>query len=170
MALARILTAAVLPAVLWAMPAPADEPMMSPAVWEVCSPDGVYCARLDPDTDTIAAYKAGAGGDVLWTAPGWSRVAALADDGEHLVLGYEGMNLIPVDYDPGMEMLTFYRRGEVFRRVALPVLVGDEALQRTVSHYYWGDYLGLDADGYYAVRTFAGREIRFDMATGMPVR
>ena len=61
-------------------------------------------------------------------------------------------------------------RGEVIQRIALSALVGLEALQRTVSHWYWGDYLGLGADGRYGVRTATGREIRFDMTTGKPVR
>jgi hypothetical protein len=144
--------------------------MMPPSVWGTCSPSGEYCARLDPADNSIQAYRPGAHEVVLWSAAGWSRIAALADDGEHLVLGYEGMNLIPVDYDPDMEMLTFYRRGEVIRRVPLSALIDRGALQRTVSHWYWGDYLGLDAEGRYAVRTADGRQIRFDMTTGKAVR
>ena len=144
----------------------ADEPMLPPSAWEVCSPDRAYCARLDPDTRTITAYRAGASDDVLWTAPGWSRVAALADDGEHLMLGYEGMNLIPVDYDKAMAMLTFFRRGRQIAVVRLRDLAGWLNLQRTVSHYYWGDYLGLDADGHYVVKVSRGGKIRFDMKTG----
>lgn len=157
-------------ALLFPIPVLADEPMMPPSVWETCSPSGEYCARLDPKDNSVVAYKPGMEQVVLWTAQGWSRVAALADDGMHMVLGYEGMNLIPVDYDPDMEMLTFFRRGVVIQRVALSALVGGEALQRTVSHWYWGDYLGLDADGCYAVRTAGGREIRFEITTGRQAR
>ena len=146
--------------------------MMPPSVWEVCSPSGEYCARLDPADRSILAYKPGVEQIVLWTATGWSRVAALADDGEHLVLGYEGMNLIPVDYEPDMEMLTFYRRGEIVKTVRLRDLISDIAIRmnRTVSHYYWGDYLGFDENGRYVLRTATGREFRFDMTTGQPVR
>lgn len=91
----------------------ADEPLSPPSVWEVCSPSGVYCATLDPEANRITVRRAGAAGDVLWSTPGWSRVAALADDGDHLMLGCDGMNLIPLDYDSGMPMLTFYRRSEI---------------------------------------------------------
>ena len=80
------------------------------------------------------------------------------------------MNPIPVDYDRDMPMLTFHRRGAVSATVRLGDLAGRRNLQRTVSHYYWGDYLGLDADGHYVVKVSRGDEIRFDMATGRPVR
>lgn len=150
----------------------ADEPMMPPSVWETCSPSGEYCARLDPVENSILAYKPGVETIVLWRATGWSRVAALADDGEHMVLGYEGMNLIPLDYRPDMPMLTFYRRGEVFRTVRLEELISYIAIKmnRTASHYHWGDYLGLDENGHFGVRTATGHEMRFDMATGRSVR
>lgn len=103
---------------------------------------------------------------------GWSRVAGLADDGEDLVPGSEGMNLIPLDYWSDMGMLTFYRRGEIFRTVRLDELISDIAIRmnRTASHSHWGDYLGLDADGHYALRSATGRKIRFEMTTGYPVR
>ena len=154
---------------LVAPPALADEPLLPPEVWETCSPSGAYCATLDPNADSVSAYRAGNAGAILWIAPGWSRVAALADDGAHLMLGYESMNLIPVDYDKGMAMLTFYRRGETIAVVRLRDLANWLNLQRTVSHYYWGDYLGLDADGHYVVRVSRGGEIRFDMTTGSRV-
>ena len=144
----------------------ADEPMMPPNVWEVCSPDRAFCARLDPETRTVSAYKAGDTSNILWTAPGWTRVAALANDGEHLVLGWEGMNLIPVDYDKNMAMLTFFRRGEEIAVVRLRDLAGWLNLQRTVSHYYWGDYFGLDHDGHYVIKVSRGDKTHFDMTTG----
>ena len=162
-----ILSALLLPATTLA-----DEAMMPPSVWETCSPGGDYCARLDPADDSMVAYKAGVAQKVLWTATGWSRVAALADDGEHLVLGYEGMNLIPLDYRSDMPMLTFYRGGEIIGTVRLRDMISDTAIRmnRTVPSYNWGDYLGLGADGRYRVRTATGREIRFDMTTGKLVR
>lgn len=148
----------------------ADEPMQPPSVWRTCSPNGAYCATLDPEANSITVRRAGEAGDVLWSAEGWSRVAALADDGAHLMLGYEGMNLIPVDYDPDMAMLTFLRRGEVITVVRLRDIAGRLNLERTVSHYHWGDYLGFDADGHYVVRVSRGSEIRFDVTTGRQVR
>lgn len=168
----RTIALAFLITALLSAGAMADEPMLPPEQWETCSPSGEYCARLDPVENSILAYKPGVETIVLWRAQGWSRVAALADDGEHMVLGYEGMNLIPLDYRPDMAMLTFYRRGQVFRTVRLEELITDIAIKmnRTVSHYHWGDYLGLDENGRFGVRTATGHETRFDMTTGQAVR
>ncbi len=47
------------------------------------------------------------------------RVAALAGDGAHLVIGHDGMKLLPFDAGPGTVVLTFIQRGEVIRRVTL---------------------------------------------------
>lgn len=71
-----------------------------------------------------------------------------------------------------MTMLTFYNRGKIFGEVALKDLISDSAIRmrRTESHYRWGEYLGLDEEGRYAVRTAVGQVIRFDMASGKPVR
>ena len=165
----RFVPIAILFTVVLPLPAFADEPPLPPSVWTTCSPSGEFCARLDPVENSIRAYRKAEEVTVLWTAPGWSRVAALADDGEHLVLGYEGQNLIPVDYDSDMAMLTFHRRGEAFAVTRLRDLANWLNLQRTVSHYYWGDYLGLDADGHYVVNVSRGGEIRFDMTTGKRV-
>ena len=165
-----ITSIAILFTVVLLSPAFADEMMLPPTVWTVCSPSGEFCARLDPAENNIQAYRKADEGTVLWTAPGWTRVAVLADDGEHLVLGYEGMNLIPVDYDEGMAMLTFFRRGRQIAVVRLRDLTSWLRLQRTVSHYYWGDYLGLDADGRYVVKLSRGGKIRFDMTTGKRVQ
>lgn len=49
---------------------------------------------------------------------------------------------------------------------SVAALVGRGAFQRTLSHWYWGDYLELDADGSYPEHTADGREVRLDMTTG----
>lgn len=154
---------------VFANAARADEPLLPPQAWETCSPSGAYCARLDPENNTITGYEPG--GPNLWSAKGWSRIAALADDGEHLVLGYAGLNLIPQNYRSDMTMLTFYRGGKVIKTVPLKDLVSDPIIRAnpTVSHYYWGNFWGLNADGHFVVETADNRIVRFDLSTGDPV-
>jgi hypothetical protein len=108
--------------------------------------------------------------------PGWFRVAALSDDCEHLVTGFDGMNLLPLDFKHDLVMLSFYERGKLSRAVKLDELIRDfTKLRRTASHYYWGQYLGfgernrLDEANRYIVETVEGQRIAFDVATGQPL-
>lgn len=151
-----------------------------PGPREICSPSGNYCATLNPLGGYITVYEAGDKRAVLWTADGYSSVAALADDGQHLVLGWTispnsgfGVvgNMVPLDYD-NYTLLEFYRRGHIFRRVSLGDIMTDAEIKtdRVGEFYRWGDYLGLDEDGYFVLRAATGREIRLDMTTGWPVR
>ena len=106
----------------------------------------------------------------IWRMPGWFRIAALSNDGDHLVIGYGGGELIPLDFDRTFIILYFYERGELIREVPLGELIGDLAsLQRTASHYFWGNFLGFDAHGHYLVATVEGRVFAFDVATGQTV-
>jgi len=151
----------------------------SPGPHEVCSPNGRYCATLNPMGGYITTYRAGDKQDVLWTGDGFSRVAALADDGQHLVLGHGIIllggrppmrNFVPRDYDKH-PFLVFYRRGHIFRRIRISDIMTDAEIrtERVGDYYRWGDYLGLDEDGYFVVRSATGREIRLDMTTGRVV-
>jgi hypothetical protein len=126
---------------------------------------------MDPDSQITTVYRAkGSQGERLWAMYGWFRVAALADDGDHLVTGYWGMNLIPVNYNKKEVMLYFFRRGELLNHVTLDQIIGDFfKLMRTASHYFWGNYGGFDRDGRYVVRTVEGRRLRFDVTKGTPI-
>ncbi len=73
----------------------ADRPLPSPRRYEVESPSKKYSATIDPKTGVTV--RAAGSGKTVWKAPKiWSRRAFLADDGEHFVTGYDGLNLIPV--------------------------------------------------------------------------
>ncbi len=102
---------------------------------------------------------------------GWKRrVAAPAGDGTHLVIGHDGMKLLPLDAGPGMVVLTFIQRDEVIRRGALgEVMSGLSNLQRSVSHLNWGYYLGFDEAGHYAIETVEGRRLAFEVTSGRMV-
>jgi hypothetical protein len=79
---------------------------------------------------------------------------------------YDGVNLIPANYDPNVTMLTFYRRGNPFRSTSLQELVPDlSKLQPTPSHVYWGYYTGFE-NGLYRVDTVDCGTLRFDPKTG----
>lgn len=119
---------------------------------------------MDPAVRTTIVAR---DGDVLWTMPGWFRVAALADDGDHLIFGHDGINLLPLDAGAETVVLTFVRRGQVIREVTLSEVLRDlSSLERTISHLNWGNYLGFDAAGHYVIQTVEGRRLAFDVTTG----
>jgi hypothetical protein len=99
--------------------------------------------------------------------PGWFRVAYLADDGEHLVIGHEGINLLPLNLDKNDILIYFVKRGEVVKTVTVSELVKNRSrLKRTASHLLWGSYLGIDEDGHFGVETVEARSLYFDVTTG----
>jgi hypothetical protein len=157
------------------LPAAADEPLAKPWPKTVCSANSSYCAVMDPASWTTEV-RIGEAGEVLWSMAGWFRLAALSDDGQTLVAGYDGqtlvagydgMNLLPLDYSPDLVILTFYRRGAPVAEVTLDDVIDDfAALERTVSHYLWGHYLGFDQRGRYLIETVDGRNTAFDPTTG----
>jgi hypothetical protein len=102
-----------------------------------------------------------------WSVSGWERSFDIADDGDHLVVCYSGLNLLPLDYKPEWTMLRFYRRRELVREWTLRELVPNlAALRRTVSHYHWGACQGFQADGSYQVVTVDRGKLLFDVTTG----
>jgi hypothetical protein len=98
--------------------------------------------------------------------PGGFRVAFVSDDGQHVVTGYDGV-LLPLTYSRDLPIITFWREGAVVRRVPLSEVIRDlRKLQRTASHYRWGEYLGFNASGHFVVKTVDRGSVAFDVATG----
>ena len=150
----------------------ADAPLSPPEVKEVWSPNKKFCAVMEPDPATTTVFRVEGGGKrtKVWTMAGWFRVAHLADDGEHLVVGNGGINLLPLNVTKDEPMIDFFKRGEHIKTVTLGELLKDRSsLKRTVSHYLWGNYLGLDENGHYVVETVEGRKLVFDVPTGKPI-
>jgi hypothetical protein len=155
-----------------AVAALADEPLSPPSEVTRCSPNGRYCAVADPRRDAVAIYSVVGGQRTeLWAVTPWPRSFDVADDGNHLVICYIGLNLLPLDYQTEDEMLQFYDQGKLVRRWSLRELVPDLGkLKRTASHYEWGNCVGFAADGRYEVRTVDRGLLRFDMGTGRLVK
>ncbi len=143
----------------------ADAPPEAPADKTIRSLNGKFQAFLDAGRKqtTVFEVRKGAPPVRLWSMPGWFRVAALSDDGDHLVVGFDGNNLLPLDYRKDEAMLRFYERGKLLRTVRLSELIQDYSkLQRTVSHYAWGHYIGFDRNNRFLLDTVEGRRFTFD--------
>jgi hypothetical protein len=149
-----------------------DAPLTSPSRVERWSPNRRYVAVADPKKDVITVYQAeGTTRKELWRRDGWERAFDLADDGEHLVVCYGGLNLLPLNYETSWTMLSFYRHGVAFRRWSVRELIQDlSKLKKTVSHYYWGYCVGFDSNSLYEVQTVDRGRLRFDVRIGEMAR
>src|SRR4051812_36558644 len=125
----------------------ADEPMPPPTKFIVRSSDGRVAAISDPDATTTKIIRT-ADKKILWEIPRWESVLFLANDGRHVVAGYGGGNLIPVEYDERMVLFTFWREGKQIREVTVKEFVSNKSKpHRTVSHYHWGRIDRIDSEG-----------------------
>ncbi|HEL3831553.1 TPA: hypothetical protein UMX25_000549 [Stenotrophomonas maltophilia] len=113
-------------AALAASPALADAPLPPPERFTACSPARNLCADSDPALNSTRVTPQ-ASGQEAWLIPGWHRWLFPSDDGESVVVGYEGMNLVPVDVTLSEPVLLFYNRGRLVRTVTL-----DQSYRRTM--------------------------------------
>jgi hypothetical protein len=151
----------------------AGEPLRPPWKREVWSHNEQFVAVMDPRSWTTTVYRIGEEGrrKKRWAMYGWFRVASLTDDGERLVAGYDGMNLLRPDFEMDQVMLYFFHRGALKSHVTLGELVKEKASieRRESGEYHWGDYRGLDAHDRYVVETVEKRKILFNVSLGRAV-
>ncbi len=150
----------------------ADEPLAEPARYATWSPNAAWCAVVDPAKGT-RVYKVGPKGSrkLAWKSKQWHRAFYLADDGEHAAAMYDGLNLLPLDYDPDAALVTFFRRGEELARVRARDLFPDgKGLRRTISHLSWGFVEGFGAEGLIVEIGDGSSWLVFDPKTGKLLR
>ncbi len=143
----------------------ADAPPLARQNKTVCSVNGIFCAHMNLDNNQIIVKR---NDQPIWVLPGWFEDAYLADDGQHFVVGYKGLSLLRLDYQPNTTMITFWRRNQLIRQLALSdVIIAFSNLQRTVSHYRWGHIEGFDKKGRFVIHTVENRSIAYDVETGL---
>jgi hypothetical protein len=154
--------------ILFATAPRADEPPPRPEVVEVWSRSRRFVAVMDPAANHTRVFRVDGDGrrSATWSMKGWFRVAALADDGDHFVIGHDGMGLLPVAHRRDEVLLTFTRRGVPLGKVTLRDLLPESSLRKTASHVFWGHYGGIDAAGRYVLDTVEGQRLTFDVRTG----
>ena len=143
----------------------ADSPLPPPTRHRLLSPNGQFAVVSDPVAGRTRVELAS--GEQLWQLPGWFRSVYVSNDGEHLAVGYEGLNLVPLDSDDSLEMISFWNRGNKVKSVALREIVPDRSiLKRTASHYAWGSIRGVNEHDQLIVTRIDGQVLRFNMSTG----
>jgi hypothetical protein len=149
----------------------ADSPLPPPSKFTAKSPDGLISAISDPVANTIKITKT-SDGKLLWEIPHWERWPFVANDGKHVVVGYNGMNLVPVRYDEKLVVFTFWREGKKIREVTIKeFLAGKSPPRKTASHYRWGWIEKIDSDGLLVVHdSNHQKRYRYNLDTGLEVK
>ena len=149
-----------------ASPALADTPLPPPEKLTACSPARKLCATSDPVTN-VTLVSPQPPGQASWQIPGWHRWLFPSDDGESVVFGYGGMNLVPVDVTLSQPVLLFYNSGRLVRTIKLDQLYERKSqLQRTVSHFAWVYSIGFNSSNQFVVELVNGEKVAFAPSTG----
>lgn len=147
------------------LPAHADSPLDPPAKVIATSPDGFIIATSYPVS--LVTKIENKEKKALWQIPGWHRWLFIANDGKHAVIGYDGMNLIPQDYNNHMVLISFWREGKKIRDVTLEEVVPKKAmLKKTTSHYHWGSIEGIDRKGRLVIKRADEKVLLYNLETG----
>lgn len=151
---------------LLSLPALADEPLPAPQKQTVCSPSRKVCASSDPQT-RVTVVSPRTSRQQAWTIPGWHRWLFVSDDGESVVIGPDGINLLAADVTLAEPVLWFYNRGRLVRTVTLGDLYQRKSqLRRTVSHWAWVNELGINRANQLVAELTDGTTIAFALSTG----
>jgi hypothetical protein len=144
----------------------ADKPLPPPGKVTVCSSDQAFCAVADPAGPSLSVFSRGHSSPV-WSLPAWHRHFFLSNDGDHLVIGPEGLSLLPLDTKRADSLLVFMKRKATVRVVAVGELFPDLAsLRRTASHLEWGRVVGISPRDQVIVELVDGRRLAYSMVTG----
>ena len=144
----------------------ADRALRPPATHEVVSRNNAFTVVSDPEKGTWVLDNATK--QKRWSMAGWYRRIFVSNDGNYVVTGYNGINLIPLSYTDNLVLFTFWERGKEIRKVTLKEIVPDKSiLLRTASHYLWGTISGINDKGELLIKRRDGKIFLFDVSTGI---
>jgi len=144
----------------------ADTPLPPPATHKAVSHNQAFTVVSSPKKGTWVLHNAT--NRKLWSMVGWYRLIFVSNDGDYVVTGYDGLNLIPLDCNDDLVLFTFWKRGKEIRKVTLKEIVPNKSiLLHTASHYLWGGIGGINNKGELLVKRRDGKIFLFDVSTGI---
>lgn len=154
-------------AIFFAIPAFADTPLPPPRKATTCSAARALCVTSDPATGETRVVPQ-VPDTKPWAIEGWHRWLFPSDDGVSVVVGYEGMNLVPVDVAMDAPVLFFHHRGRLVRTITLDQLYRSRSqLRRTISHLAWVNRLRFNDKNQFVVELVDGRVVAFAPESGI---
>lgn len=100
---------------------------------------------------------------------GWHRSFYISPNGEYVVIGFAGLDLVPKSVRPNQIMLSIYHNGKLQHTIALSQLLYSlDSLRPTVSHYYWGS-ISQVSDFHVRLDTVEGM-VEVDISSGKVYR
>jgi hypothetical protein len=148
----------------------ADSPLPAPELITICSASDKFCASSDPAT-LMTSIRAKGSQKTVWSIKGWHRNFTISDDGQSLVIGHSGGNLVPMDVTLKEPMLSFYQREKLIRVVTLGDFFKSKTeLRPTASHLAWGYMTGIDRNNRISVELINKKHITFNAKTGLLVK
>jgi len=151
----------------------ADKPLSPPATYSVQSANKKYTVDINYEAKETVVYVNNQDGSrsELWKMPGWFRWVAVSNDGKYVVIPYGGLNLLTLNYKKDEVTLQIASEGKIIHTIKLDQLISDfNSLERTVSHYYWGDYLGFNDKNEYVIETVEKNKFHIGLETGYITR
>ncbi len=105
----------------------ADTPMPKPKTYKAYSSNGLYYVLVDVERNkTSVCYNLTTRIDnELWQINGYYTSVYISDDGQFLIIGYGGMNLLPLNYRPDEIAFSVYRNGEQYANVQFNEVIND---------------------------------------------
>jgi hypothetical protein len=125
-----------------------------------------FCAVSDPDKK-ITLISAKNSKKILWSIPGWHRWLLVSNDGESIVIGYPGLNLVPYNVSLKDPVMHFYHRGKRVRSVLLGEIYRDiNEMRETVSHRVWLESLSINKANQLILVLPSNKKIAYQLKTG----
>lgn len=156
-------------ALLPAAAARADSPLPPASKNIVCSASSATCVESNPQINTTKVFVRESGRE-LWSIADWHRWMFLSDDGQSLVVGYDGGNLVPPSSDLNLEVLYFYEEGRLVCKVRVADLYKSrDELRKTTSHLEWVESIRVNNKQQLVLQLVTGKVLALSMRTGQQV-
>lgn len=98
----------------------------------------------------------------LWEINTYVKYSYVSNDGEYFAALYGGGNLIPIEYDGNLVLVTLFRNGKSIREIKIGDVISNKAqMELTSSHYYWGDAMGFVGSKRFDIKRADGRIFSF---------